>query len=64
MSWIGFTLGGYGLVENIRQWMGFLLVIGFWAYICIQIGIAAAHGWPELVSDRMNLSPKLQYEEE
>ena len=49
---------------NLLEWVSFWIGSGFLAYICIQIGIAAAHGWPELVSDRMNLSPKLQYEEE
>jgi len=33
-------------------------------FLGILIGMAAVHGWPELLSDEMELSPKLQYEEE
>ena len=55
-----------GIVDVPGQWdldmyTGYLFC---GVFLGMLMGGAAVHGWPELLSEEMELSPKLQYEEE
>jgi hypothetical protein len=53
-----------GLFDFPGKWDGSIFEMLFWVFIGIMIGLGWAHGWPKQISEKFQLSPSLQHEEE
>ena len=53
-----------GLFDFPGEWDGSIFEMLFWVIIGIMIGLGWAHGWPKQISEKFQLSPSLQHEEE